>query len=221
MQEAPSDTPASKNCSPSEAFVDENETRTNYTTEDDTDSFPDFLKSTVNRLRDSVHEALFSTPKKNGTNGTAVGNNAVTVVRDVSSADYIRLRTQRLDKEMKELIERNHARRNRLQSMRGRSRSTRDVVRNQHNGAQASDCPLGKSDELQLPDLYKCFEEARERYLAEAETKRCGAGVARLPRTASGEESQRGVMSNLDTFGRRFFDKACMRSAAKREKKCN
>ncbi|RNF02900.1 hypothetical protein TraAM80_06103 [Trypanosoma rangeli] len=170
--------------------------------------------------------AQLPTVKRHRTNNTAI-------LPHVFSPDRLRMKTYLLHKEIQALSMQHERRHERLLSIRASRSASRSFMRtgNTHYSGNAPFTPrssnvLPDHAHLQhkkergpaLPNLLKCFEEARTRYLVEGERrKRAMPPVysSQIPRTAEAawQRQDRNLMKNPDAFGLRFFSQSYLKEA--------
>ncbi|CBH17418.1 uncharacterized protein TEOVI_000161300 [Trypanosoma equiperdum] len=149
----------------------------------------------------------------------ADGGDQPLAVNGPSSPECIRTRTQKLEKELRELVLRNRSRHERLQNMRNRATLSSPPP----SGPQSFERAARPSDESKprsetegrnkLPNLYKCFDEARTKSLLEYEknkgSKESCMYSSYIPRDAdlTPRGKQRDAMKDPDSFSLRFCSK--------------
>ncbi|RNF03903.1 uncharacterized protein Tco025E_08058 [Trypanosoma conorhini] len=162
--------------------------------------------------------------------------NDTAVLPRVSSPDRLRLKTYRLQKEFQALSMQHERRHERLQSIRARQSPSRSSVwagsgRPSGSAAAASRPSSVMPDHAQaqrkkergptLPNLLKCFEDARTRYLLEGERRKKAMPPvysSQIPRAAEAahRRQSRDIMKDPDAFGLRFFSQSYLQEAGRR-----
>ncbi|ESL06914.1 hypothetical protein TRSC58_05404 [Trypanosoma rangeli SC58] len=169
------------------------------------------------------------TVKRHGANNTAV-------LPQMFPPDRLRMKTYRLHKEIQALSLQHERRHERLLSIRASRSASRSLMRtgNTHHSGNAvfalrpSNVESGhahlqrrKERGATLPNLLKCFEEARTRYLVEGERRKKAMPPvysSRIPRTAEAarQKQDRNLMKDPDAFGLRFFSQSYLKEAGQR-----
>ncbi|KEG09186.1 hypothetical protein DQ04_05651020 [Trypanosoma grayi] len=155
--------------------------------------------------------------------GVMSGANTTSVVPRLSSPDRLRMRTYKVQKELQELITQHNNRHERLQNLRARQSVSRgSCTASQRRSTESSSFRpkslLKKTEGPQLPNLRKCFEEARTKYLMETERKKKVMPPlysSHIPRNEdkADRRQQRDIMKDPDSFGLRFFSHAHAKEA--------
>nr|CCC95077.1 conserved hypothetical protein [Trypanosoma congolense IL3000] len=106
------------------------------------------------------------------------------MLKRVSSTEYIREKTEKLEGELHHLISRNRSRYNRLQSMRNRLTSVEippvKTVAPRGVAELSEDVTKEPTDNQRLPNLFKSFQKARTKSLLEYDKKREAKGTGRF-----------------------------------------
>ncbi|EAN87491.1 hypothetical protein C3747_200g30 [Trypanosoma cruzi] len=157
--------------------------------------------------------------------------NSKALVPRLSSPERLRMKTCRLQQELQALRLRHESRHERLQTIRARrSVSQSSLFRGSSQCSGDTNSTVQPSIILtdrsysqrrrdggpSLPNLLKCFEEARMKYLLEGERKKKVMPPiysSQIPRNSEAarqqqQKQQQDIMKNPDAFGRRFFTRS-------------
>ncbi|ORC86210.1 uncharacterized protein TM35_000302500 [Trypanosoma theileri] len=166
----------------------------------------------------AVAVALIDPPARVERRGPPV---AAPAPQRLSSPDRLRARTYKLHMELQALANRHNRRHERLRSIRAPPSIVQE--RSASSVGAARQVPQPKptaASQLQLPNLRRCFEEARTRYLMETQRKKKTMPplyASHIPRDdeAARRKQQRDIMKDPDSFGLRFFSPSSLPGATK------
>ncbi|KAH9600141.1 hypothetical protein LSM04_003884 [Trypanosoma melophagium] len=164
-------------------------------------------------------DVVINTPARGQPSGPLVA--AAAVPQRLSSPDRLRARTYKLHMELQALANRHNRRHERLRSIRVRPSVAPERMTSSISAARQVPQPQqSASAPLQLPNLRRCFEEARTRYLMETQRKKKimpPIYSSHIPRDneAPRRKQQRDIMKDPDFFGLRFFSSSSLSGAPK------